>query len=83
MFTGGSGNAVSFLLEKLADCEWTIKDVLKGSESAKGVIGFKYEDTLEGTVELSLIKEDKEWKIDSLNLPKFDKFSMPKSETAD
>ncbi|MBR3244814.1 MAG: hypothetical protein IKF90_19350 [Parasporobacterium sp.] len=59
------------------------KDVLKESESAKGVIGFKYEDIAEGTVELSMIKEDKEWKINNLNMPKFDKFSMPQDETAD
>ena len=80
MFTGGSGNALNFLLAKLSEFEWTIKDVLKGSESAKGVVGFKYEDIMEGTVELSMIKEDKEWKIDNLDMPKFDKFTLPQNE---
>ena len=48
---------------ELADCEWTVIDILKGSESAKAILGFKYiteEDDIEGTIELTLIKEDEE-----------------------
>lgn len=84
MFTGGmgmfmpnsnqgSGDAMSFLLDHVTDCEWTVKDVIKGSETAKGIVGFRYEDTMEGTLELSMVKEE-EWKIDNMNMPKFDKF---------
>ncbi len=70
-----SGDAMSFLLNHVTDCEWIIKDVMKGSETAKGIVRFRYEDTMEGTLELSLIKEEKEWKIDNMNMPKFDKFN--------
>lgn len=69
----GSGDAMSFLLDHVTDCEWTVKDVIKGSETAKGIVGFRYEDTMEGTLELSMVKEE-EWKIDNMNMPKFDKF---------
>ena len=64
-------------LSKLSDMEWTIKDVMKGSETSKGVLGFSYEDKMSGTIELTMIKEEKIWKIDSLAMPKFDKFTLP------
>ncbi len=37
------GNAVSFLLEKLSECEWTIRDVMKGSGTSKAIVGFNYQ----------------------------------------
>ena len=75
-----SATAVSFLLDKLSEFEFTIKDVLKGSESAKGIVGFKHSDKVEGSVELTLIKEDKEWRIDDLAMPHFDKLRLSDSE---
>ena len=71
------GNAASFLLDKLSECDWTIKDVMKGSESSKAIIGFEYQDLMAGTIELKMIKEGSIWKIDSLAMPKFDKFTLP------
>ena len=75
-----SDKAVGFLLEKLSECEFDYTDMLKSSENAKAVIAFKYKDTLEGTVDISMIKQDKEWKIDNLSIPHFDKFILPKGE---
>ena len=72
-----SKKAMGFLLEKLSECEFEYKDMLKGSDSAKAVVLFKYRDIMEGTVEISMIKQDKEWKIDNLNIPHFDKFTLP------
>ena len=70
-------NALSILLGKLSECEWTIKDVMKGSETSKAIVGFDYEDKMVGTIEMTMIKEDKIWKIDSLAMPKFDKLTLP------
>lgn len=64
-------------LDKLSECDWTIKDVMKGSESSKAIIGFEYQDMMAGTIELKMIKEGSIWKIDSLAMPKFDKFTLP------
>ena len=75
------GSAVSVLLEKLSECAWTIKDVMKGSETSKAIVGFNYEDMMVGTIELTMIKEDKLWKIDSLAVPKFDKFALPQGNS--
>jgi hypothetical protein len=33
-----------------------------------------------GTIELTMIKEDKIWKIDSLGTPKFDKFTLQQGD---
>ena len=74
------GNAVSFLLEKLSECDWSIKDVMKGSESSKAIVGFDYQDKMTGTIELTLIKEDGKWKIDGLAMPKFEKLSLPQAK---
>ena len=38
------GNTVGVFLEKLSACEWTIRDVMKGSTSSKAILGFDYQD---------------------------------------
>ena len=69
-------NPMSFLMSKLSECDWSIKEVMKGSEKSKGVVGFKYKENLEGTIELDMIRENKVWKIDRLASPHFDKVSL-------
>ena len=69
-------NPVNVLLDKLSECDWTIKDVMKGSERSKVVVGFKYRENLDGTIDLDMIREDKVWKIDRLASPHFDKVSL-------
>ncbi|MBR4091186.1 MAG: hypothetical protein IKK28_10000 [Mogibacterium sp.] len=75
------GNAVSVLLDKLSECDWTIGEVMKGSETSKAIICFDYQDKMTGSIELSMIKEGDIWKIDSLAMPKFDKFTLPVLDT--
>lgn len=72
----GTENPVRVLIKKLAECDFSVDDILKGSESAKGIVRFQYGDCMEGTVALSMIKEDKEWKIDKVEMPDFEKFEM-------
>ena len=70
----------TLLLSKMSDFEYTVKDILKGSESARCVLEFYYKDTVSGTIEIKMIKEEKEWKIDSLGNPHFDKFELSTKE---
>ena len=70
------GDAISVFLDKLSECEWKIKEMMKGSETSKAIVGFNYEDKMVGTMEMTLIKEEKIWKIDNLDLPKFEKFAL-------
>ena len=51
----------------------------KGSETSKAIVGFNYNDMMIGTMEMKLIKEDKIWKIDGLEMPKFEKFDIPET----
>ena len=74
-------SAINVLLDKLSECDWTIKDVMKGSETSKAIVGFNYQDEMTGTIEMKMIKEDSIWKIDSLAMPKFDKITLPEIET--
>ena len=69
--------AVGFLLEKLSECEFEYKDMLKSPDSARAVIAFRYRDVMEGTIDISMIRQDREWKIDNLGMPHFDKFNLP------
>jgi hypothetical protein len=70
------GNPVKTLLEKLSECDWTIKDVMKGDQTSKAIIGFDYQGKMTGTIEVTMIKEEL-WKIDSFERPKFDKLEIP------
>ena len=62
------GDAVNLLLDRLSECDWTIKEVMKGSETSKAVVGFDYHDMMVGTIEMNMIKEDGIWKIDGLGV---------------
>lgn len=75
-------NPTALLLSKMSDFEYTVKDILKGSESARCVLEFYYKDTVSGTIEIKMIKEEKEWKIDSLGNPHFDKFELSTKESS-
>jgi hypothetical protein len=71
------GDAMSLLLGRLSECDWTIKEVMKGKETSKAIVGFDYHDLMVGTIEMTMIKEDDIWKIDGLGVPKFEKLNLP------
>ena len=72
-----SNKAVNFLMEKMSEFDFGYKNMIKDSDTAKAVIKFEYPEVMEGTVDIHMIKQDKEWKIDNLSMPHFDKFSLP------
>ena len=75
-------NQISVLFSRLSECDWTVIEIMKGSASAKAVLAFVIgndTDEIEGTLQLTLIKEDKEWKIDGVDAPQFTKFSVGSS----
>ena len=69
-------NPTNLLISKMGEFEYEVIDMLKGKESARCVIGFSYKDSVEGTIEIELIKEEKEWKISGLKNPHFDKLNL-------
>lgn len=52
-----------------------VDDVLKSKDNASVILSFNYDDKLVGAIELSMVREDGEWKIDGLEFPEFDKIS--------
>lgn len=77
LLTGGS--RVSVFFNRLSECDWTVVEILKGSETAKAVMRFSIisgTDEIEGTIQLTMIKEEKEWRIDGVDMPKFEKFTV-------
>lgn len=69
-------SAVSLLKSKMAEVNWTVEDVLRGKNQASVVIGFDYNNSIGGTIEITMIKDGHEWKIDGLNFPIFDKILL-------
>lgn len=72
-----SNKAVSFLMEKMSEFDFGYKKMIKDSDTAKAIITFEYPEVMEGTIDISMIRQDKEWKIDNLSMPHFDKVSLP------
>ena len=72
-----SNKAVNFLMEKMSEFDFGYKNMIKDSDTAKAVITFEYPEVMEGTIDITMIKQDKEWKINGLSMPHFDKVSLP------
>ena len=72
-----SNKAVNFLMEKMSEFDFSYKNMIKDSDTAKAVITFEYPEVMEGTIDITMIKQDKEWKINGLSMPHFDKVSLP------
>ena len=68
--------AVSFLKSKLSETDWTIDDVLKGDTRADVIIHFNYADRIVGTIGITMVSVEREWKIDGLSFPQFEKVSL-------
>lgn len=67
----GKDDYTGILKSNLKDVEWSLDDVLEGTNRADVVLGFNYNEKLIGTIEINMIKEDGDWKISGLKLPKF------------
>lgn len=65
-------DSVSILKTKIQETQWDIQGVTKDSETAIFELAFNYDDSLVGTIELSMIHTDDGWKIDGLGVPKFE-----------
>ena len=66
---------VGVLKSEIQEIQWEVDDVLKSKENAAVVLSFNQEDKLIGTIEISMIREEGEWKIDGLEFPEFDKIN--------
>ena len=68
--------AVSYLKSEMANVEWTVEDVVRGSKESRAVIGFNYRDNLVGTIDVLMIKDGRTWLIDQVSFPTFTEISL-------
>ena len=66
----------SILIQKASEVEWSVGDILKNNRKANVTVGFNYEDMIIGTIDIELLKEDGEWKINNLHNLQIDKISL-------
>ena len=62
---------IGVMKSEIQEIQWEVDDVLKGKESAAVVLSFNYKDKLIGTIEISMIREEGEWKVDDIKFPEF------------
>lgn len=58
------------------DIEWEFEDLLTGSSRTDVYVRFSYNGEVEGLLELRLIKEDGDWKIDGFGFPEIDELGL-------
>lgn len=66
---------IGVLKSEIQEIHWGVDDVLKSRENAAVILSFNYKDKLIGTIEISMIREEGEWKIDSIEFPEFDEIN--------
>jgi len=64
---------ISILKSEIKTVQWNVEDIMKSSDNATVILAFNYDDHLIGTIEISMVRSEDGWKIDGLELPKFDK----------
>ena len=63
------------LKAEIHQIQWKIVEIMNGKENAAVILAFNYKEKITGTIHINLIRERREWKIDGLDYPKFDKVS--------
>ena len=74
----GKDDYTNILKSNLQDVEWNLDNVLEGNNRADVVLGFNYNEKLTGTIEINMIKDNGDWKISGLELPRFTEINIGK-----
>ena len=69
----GLEDDIAIFKENLDNMKWEVEDIMKGENNARVILDFEYNEEVEGSVEISMIKQEKKWKIDGFEMPQFDK----------
>lgn len=63
---------ISLLKSEIQDVQWDVEDIMQSNANAAVILAFNYDNRLIGTIEISMVHSGDGWKIDGLELPKFD-----------
>ena len=69
----GLEDDIAIFKENLDNMKWEVEDIMKGENNTRVILDFEYNEEVEGSVEISMIKQEKKWKIDGFEMPQFDK----------
>lgn len=69
-------DGVDAFKNKSADIEWEFVDILTSSQRADVYVRFNYQGDVKGMLELRMIKEEGEWKIDGFGIPEIENFEL-------
>lgn len=62
---------VGVLKSNLKEVEWKLGNIEKNKSSADVTLEFNYIDLVQGTINIKMLKENGEWKISGIDMPKF------------
>ncbi len=62
---------LSKIQEHLSEITWTLDDVLKNKNSADVHLTFHYGDEFQGTLNISMVRQNGTWLIDGIGTPSF------------
>lgn len=66
---------ISLLKSEIQDVQWDVEDIMKSNTNAAVILAFNYDNRLIGTIEISMVHSEDGWKIDGLELPKFEEIN--------
>lgn len=72
----GNDAYVGILKSNLEKVEWKLDDILKGDKKANIILAFNYNDKLVGIIEVKMIYENNNWKINGIGVPKFEEINF-------
>lgn len=56
----------SMLIDKAQEIDWSVGDIIKNNKKASVTIRFNYDEKIQGSIDLELLKIDGKWQINDL-----------------
>ena len=64
------------LKSEIQKVEWHFMDIIKAKDSAQVILRFNYNFKLQGTIQISMVKEADGWKISGFEAPEFTSINL-------
>ncbi len=68
----GKEDAINKIVSELKTVEWEVGDIMKGKNQAVASVHFRYEESISGTMEVTMIREKDGWKISAVAIDQID-----------
>jgi len=73
---GVKDTGMGWLKSKLSECQWSLVSVTQSGSEAEATLHFNYENVVIGTIPITMLHENGEWKIDSVGIPTAEKLDV-------